>query len=121
MSSTSPERKSSIIKACTAGEELFLVHLQRERVEDVSDDADQCRKRDRRTIGEELWDIHRKRSRGGQDDDKDEANVDDGHSSDNSTNEDVRKKDPEDFGDKSNGATQKCPYNLRSKDRGKKM
>jgi hypothetical protein len=105
MASTSPEGKSRIIKPCTVGEELYLVHLQRQR-EDANNDAEQHRKRDHRTIGEELWEIHSKRSRGRQDNDRDELHVEDGHSSDNSTHEVV-------------SAGQKCPYNLRSRDCGK--
>jgi hypothetical protein len=49
----------------TPGEELFLVHLHRLR-EDDEDDYDQPPRRKRRSssAGEELWEIHAKRSMG---------------------------------------------------------
>jgi hypothetical protein len=122
MSDMSPEGTLKNTKPSTVGEELFLVHLQRERGDDANEGADQHRKSDRRTVGEELWEIHRKRSRGRKDDGTDEAPGDDGHSSDHSANDESKTKDHSgDFGDKNDCANQKCRYNLRSKDAGKKI
>lgn len=66
---------SSRIKAKTAGEELYLVHLQRRQgssdLEEGGEDEDDHEdtmlpwKRPRgHSVGEELWEIHVKRSRG---------------------------------------------------------
>ena len=108
-------------KPITVGEELFLVHLLRDRGDETFDHLEQRHKRSSRTVGEELWDIHRKRSRG-REDDADEAHAEDDHSSDTSANAALKdKKHDDDFCEKNDGTNQKCRYNLRSKGAAKKI
>ncbi|CAB9526534.1 expressed unknown protein [Seminavis robusta] len=47
----------------TVGEELFLVHLSRDKGEDPDYDHENRKKRSR-SIGDELWEVHVKRSKG---------------------------------------------------------
>lgn len=93
----------------TAGEELYLVHLRRWGDNKMDDDIDQGigsqpfagpKRNAHPSVGEELWEIHVKRSRGRMDDE------DDDNSNRNSKNndEEVAVKNP---------TGSPCRYNLR--------
>lgn len=98
----------------TPGEELYLVHLQRFR--DEEDDHDLLpRKRRSSSVGEELWEVHKRRSQGLNDeldrDTEDSHIVDEKrkypeHAVVTLTSEHEKKSD-----------APKCRYNLRSRDR----
>jgi hypothetical protein len=85
----------------TPGEELFLIHLHRLR-EDDEDDHDQPPRRKRRSssVGEELWEIHAKRSMGMLEDSDRDIEVN------NITKSSIKAYD----------TPKCCQYNLRSKD-----
>mmetsp|Transcript_30130 Transcript_30130/g.71690 ORF Transcript_30130/g.71690 Transcript_30130/m.71690 type:complete len:99 (+) Transcript_30130:251-547(+) len=52
-------------RANSKGEELFLIHLKRNADDDGDrDEPPKTPRRNRKTIGEELWAIHQVRSRG---------------------------------------------------------
>lgn len=107
-------------KPTTVGEELFLVHLLRDRGDEASGHADH-HKQGSRTVGEELWEIHNKRSRGRESERTDDARVEDGHSSDSSAKAELKEEKIGDGFCYANDRTiQKCPYNLRSMDAPKK-
>ena len=91
----------------TPGEELFLVHLHRLR-EDDEDDHDQPPRRKRRSssVGEELWEIHAKRSTGMLEDDSDRAIEE----------KDTKNKITKSSISRTYDTPKCCHYNLRSKD-----
>jgi len=94
----------------TSGEELYLVHLQRLREDDEDDHDQPSRKRRSSSLGEELWEIHMRRSMGG-----------DVYSDRDVGVNDSDKKDPHrgitESPLKKCNTTKYCEYNLRSKDR----
>jgi hypothetical protein len=90
-------------KPVSAGEELFLVHLQRHSgVEPRAEDFDhETPHKPHHTSGEELWEVHLKRSQGLEPDyDKEDV------ANKEAVQQEIQKKD--------------CPYNLRSRDSSKK-
>ena len=103
---TKMEKPNTTTGTPTPGEELFLIHLHRLR-EDDEDDHDQPPRRKRRSssVGEELWEIHAKRSTGMilEDSDRDIEEKDKNKITKSST---IRTYD----------TPKCCHYNLRSKD-----
>mmetsp|Transcript_14036 Transcript_14036/g.35317 ORF Transcript_14036/g.35317 Transcript_14036/m.35317 type:complete len:112 (+) Transcript_14036:138-473(+) len=94
----------------TPGEELYLVHLRRIREEDDHDYLP--RKRRASSIGEELWEVHRRRSQGMEDDlDRD---TDDAHLSDKIDEPTFEKRVARAPSKKTDAP--KCRYSLRSRD-----
>ena len=92
----------------TPGEELFLVHLHRLR-EDDEDDHDQPPRRKRRSssVGEELWEIHAKRSMGMLEEDSDDRAIEE---------KDTKNKITKSSISRTYDTPKCCHYNLRSKD-----
>ncbi|MGK3739097.1 MAG: hypothetical protein ACI90V_005944 [Bacillariaceae sp.] len=90
----------------TPGEELFLIHLHRLR-EDDEDDHDQPPRRKRRSssVGEELWEIHAKRSMGMLEEEGSDRDIE-VKDKNNTPKSPIKKYD----------TTKCCQYNLRSKD-----
>lgn len=93
---------------CTAGEELYRIHLQRLRDEEEDDHDHPPRKRRSSSIGEELWEIHKKRSLGIIEDDPDNRDIDD---SDKNKDDDPAQPTKKEW-----DTPKCCRYNLRSKD-----
>jgi hypothetical protein len=130
MSDTSiEEERMKTPKPSTVGEELFLVHLQRKTGDTMAaeEHEEHLRKRDCPSVGEELWDVYRKRSRGTEEEEDDEteeahAGEDDCPSSSDANASGLPKKHAGDFSEKNgHSGNQKCRYNLRSSDSSKKV
>ena len=104
---TKMEKPNTTAGTPTPGEELFLVHLHRLR-EDDEDDHDQPPRRKRRSssVGEELWEIHAKRSMGILTEDSDRATIEEKDKNKITKSSTIRTYD----------TPKCCHYNLRSKD-----
>eukprot|EP01083_Nonionella_stella_P001274 3706_1 len=63
----SPSSPHQRHRSCSKGEELFLVHLARSSPDDLEDEYDDYPPRSpkpKKSIGEELYEVHLKRSQG---------------------------------------------------------